>query len=182
MGHGICRYSVENENYPTTVVKPGPTTAPAGNLPRLKALIKEPLMEFKKNRYLKIATALSLALYLYSLVMPAFIFEYIPTMKGFEVLILGCFGILMLDPRWFANIAYAFCMIAIWRQRKCAIVSIIGLLLTSGSFILPIYHFPTEAAGVPVKRLGVGAFTWGLSLIIVFVSNLVVKETRAKGP
>jgi hypothetical protein len=109
-----------------------------------------------------------------SLSMPAFLFDGFPKdMTGWDVLLSGWLGLIILDPRWCANVLFAACVVASLAGRSLRWVAIVGLLFVIASVVLPITYFPNDH-GERVEHLGPGVLVWALSLGTAFVSNLWV--------
>lgn len=129
-------------------------------------------MHPKLNALTKVLPIFSVGLYLLSLPLPALFFEKLPPMTGVEVLQCGWLGILVLDPRWYANLA--FVQVSYFNHKRTFRPrwSVFGILLIAGTYLFPIHYFPTESSGIPVVALGPGAYVWTASLVICFSSNL----------
>jgi hypothetical protein len=114
---------------------------------------------------------LSIGLFVWSLALPAFVFEYPRwNLSGMEVLAKGWIGILVLDPRWYANVLFLFCLGGNFFREGYRFPPVIGMALVLSSLFLPIYYFPQDH-GVLVDHLGLGVYVWALALSIVFMSS-----------
>jgi hypothetical protein len=118
---------------------------------------------------------LCISLYIWSLSPPAFLFdEYSANLDGAQVLLKGWLGILVLDPRWLANVIFAICLLTNCNFAGQRILPLVGLALVIASFVFPVHYFPQEH-GVPVKHFGPAVYLWALALTPVFLVSLYMK-------
>jgi len=120
------------------------------------------------------ALAASLAIYVYSLSLPALLFQHHEALPGAHILAWGWWGILMLQFGWLANVAYAFAVISYAKRKRAysAIACGTALLLGLTSFRAHEWWF-NEAGGTPILGFGLGCQVWLLSFLILLVGCAV---------
>jgi len=118
---------------------------------------------------------LCISLYAWSLALPAFLFDGYPAnLDGAQVLLMGWLGILVLDPRWLANVIFAICLLTNCNFAGQRILPLVELSLVIASFVLPVHYFPQDH-GIPVQHFGPAVYLWALALIPVFLVSLYMK-------
>ncbi len=127
-------------------------------------MIDVELLSYKILKYRRYLLLLSAGLYLGSLFLPAFYFHSggRPLM-GYQVLANthGLFGPFVLEPRWYANLFYWYCMVCLcFRDEPANKAAIISTGLAISSFVLPVEYVESAAGGIPVEHLGVAAYLW----------------------
>lgn len=113
---------------------------------------------------------ISLAMYVYSLSLPALLFQHREALPGAHILAWGWWGILSLQFAWFANPAYAFAVIFYAKNKREHAVALCGgaLLLGLTSFLAKEWWF-NEGSGTPILALGLGFQVWLLSFLVLLV-------------
>src|SRR5687767_11419810 len=96
-------------------------------------------------------------------------------MTGLDVLKSGWMGLAVLDPRWYANVLFAICVLANFAGRGLRWPPVLGLLLVGACFVVPIHYFPNDH-GELVEELGAGVGVWAASLAIVFLCSWVLER------
>ena len=132
---------------------------------------------------LKLIQALIIAAYVWSLALPALISDFhnpdaIDVLYGYMVLMYGSFGLLILDPRWIANIFFFICSYGTFSGKGHRISPIIGTLLVIGSICLPI-HVGYQDRVVEIESRGFGVYVWAVSLISAFITSILLPKVPA---
>jgi hypothetical protein len=138
--------------------------------------IDRTLMAFRlpaRSWKLSIQTACVIA-YVFSLTLPALLFDgpYPRDQSGLEVLGKGIMGLIVLDPRWLANLCFVWCVAVNAADGRGRKLPVLGLLLVAASVFLPIHYFPQDH-GIRVDALGPGAWIWAGSLAVTFALTLL---------
>lgn len=130
------------------------------------------------RKYLRLALlAASVAMYAYSLSLPALLFQHHDALTGGHILAWGWWGILMLQFAWIANPAYAFAVFCYVRTKRtyAAIACVVALFLGLTSFQAQEWWF-NEGSGTPILGLGLGFRIWLLSFLILLVGCAISVE------
>ena len=123
----------------------------------------------------------SVAVYIGSLLLPAFEFRHHAPVMGIDVLIWGWFGFLFLNPAWLANpvfmVTTRFLMAE--RYRLAVLSSFCAVLLGLMSPLAKVWCFD-EGMSTPIDRFGPAFYVWMASLCILLVGSLWIflAETR----
>ena len=129
-----------------------------------------------------VGTILVICLFVASLPAPAFELARREPLSGLYVLQVGWLGILMLDPRWYANILFPVLCIANVRVKRLRVTATWALGLGIGSVALPIYWYPNEGHGELVESLGIGGYSWVTAVCAVALTNLFLRPDTAPNP
>ena len=126
----------------------------------------------------------SLLLFAISMWLPAFECTR-DSLKGYEVLISGWLGIISLDPRWYANVVYAYVIFRNLINKNYTPSTISSALLVSAAiasfaFISPL-ACPAMDTMSPSKGLAVGGKVWCGALISASVLAFL-KEPKSVYP
>ena len=118
--------------------------------------------------------AISVAMYVYSLFLPALLFQHREALPGSHILAWGWWGMLLLEFAWFANPAYIVAILAYKRKnnRLSKQANIAAIVLGLTSFHAKEWWF-NEGSGTPIVGLGTGYYVWMLSFCILLVGCLV---------
>ena len=130
------------------------------------------------RKYLRLGVlAASLAMYAYSLSLPALLFQHRDALPGGHILAWGWWGILMLQFAWIANPAYAFAVLCYAKRKQAyaAIACVVALFLGLTSFQAQEWWF-NEGSGTPILGLGLGFRIWLLSFLILLVGCAIPVE------
>ncbi|MBD1584732.1 hypothetical protein [Pseudoalteromonas sp. S16_S37] len=124
--------------------------------------------------------AISAALYLVSLCLPALHFAQQSPLAGYSLLLWGWWGVVTLDLAWFANplfiIAFVHCYLE--RYKRAAIYSGVSLVLALSSFTAKQWFF-NEGGGTPITGLGIGYYVWIIAIIILLTLSIILeRKTR----
>lgn len=124
--------------------------------------------------------SLSLSLYVSSLFLPVLYLEREKPVNGSTLLVAGWWGVLMLNPAWFANPAYFVAIGAFLRgaypfSRRVSFVAI-GLGLCS---LYAKEWWSTEARGTPIMHLGVGFYVWFVSMAALLASTFLTDNANS---
>ena len=134
------------------------------------------------RRQAAVGTVLALILYFASLWQPAFEFANRPTIAGLLVLQIGWAGILMLDPRWYANVLFVLLCIFNSAYQRTPKMALVTICFGIGTLALPIYFYPNEGTGIRVHSLGLGGWLWVIAISSVAVINLFLRRRVASNP
>ena len=129
----------------------------------------------------------SVIAYIYSLVLPALLFEHDAPVLGGTLLMWGWWGFLMFEFAWLANPIYLFAVIAYILGNSSIVkrANIIALLLIVVTTLLALTSFHAkewyfnEGSGTPIIGLGTGFYVWMLSFLILLISCLIPSSARS---
>ncbi|NOU49120.1 hypothetical protein HG263_00955 [Pseudoalteromonas sp. JBTF-M23] len=123
----------------------------------------------------------SCALYLVSLCLPALHFAEQASLAGYSLLLWGWWGVVTLDPAWFANPLFIIALVHCYLKgyKRAAIYSGGALVLALSSFKAKQWFF-NEGGGTPITGLGVGFYIWIVAIIVLLTFNLVLARQAHK--
>ena len=123
---------------------------------------------------------LSIGLFLASLALPGLHFSKEDPVFGYQLLLMGWWGILTGDFPWLANILYYSSLqnIRIQKFRKALWLSVLCIPLALLSYRVDEWYF-NEARGTPITGLGMAFYVW-ISSFIVLSIELGGKQFREK--
>ncbi|WP_331352963.1 hypothetical protein [Cellvibrio sp. UBA7671] len=126
----------------------------------------------------------SLMLFAISMWLPAFECTR-DSLKGYEVLISGWLGIIGLDPRWYANVLYAYVIFRSLINKNYTPSTISSALLVSAAIASFVFISPLACPAMdtmsPSKGLAVGGKVWCSALISASVLAFL-KEPKSVYP
>ena len=124
--------------------------------------------------------AISGALYLFSLLLPALLFEHHEPLVGGNVLAWGWWGVLLYEFAWFANPAYFVGVLAYLSKNMplSKLASVVAIFLGLTSFHAKEWWF-NEGSGTLILGLGAGYYIWMMSFSVMFAGCFV---TSAPNP
>ena len=124
----------------------------------------------------------SIALFSYSLSLPALLFAHHRPLSGLTLLAWGWWGALFFQVAWFANPAYAFALFWYLRHQRpnTAFLSGLALLLGATSLGAKEWWF-NEGGGTPITGLGSGFMAWMSSFLCLLAAG-VMPATPATPP
>ena len=129
---------------------------------------------------------LSVCAYIYSLFLPALLFEHHEPVFGGELLANGWWGFLMGEFAWLANLAYivaifVYIVTNMSNGKGANIVAIcfciITLIFGFTSFHAKTYEFAGSSA--PIIRLGSGFYLWMYSFFILLMGCFISEDSPA---
>lgn len=132
-------------------------------------------------------TSLSMAIavtatgvYLYSLFLPALLFERSAPLSGYKVLMLGWLGLLQADLAWYANplLFFAFRSFLKGYPGRAAALGFVALALGATAPLARLWWF-SEAVGTKILALGEGYGFWMASIALFICAALVSLFRRA---
>lgn len=140
---------------------------------------QSPLMQTLPQPSIIKLMCMGIACFIGAMLTPAFHFAGDMHLSGVDILVTGWMGLLVLDPRWYANPLVLVALLATLFGRhpiatRCAISA---SLLAIGSFVLPIRYYFKENSGTLVDHLGIGAYLW-LAAILLFTYICLLRRPR----
>lgn len=166
-----CRLRASFHSGPSAPCRRGPVSFTLEHMLRLSCLA---------------ATLISLALYAWSLLLPAFVCTSRGFM-GYEVLVYGWLGLIYFDPRWFANVLYFWIVINVFLRSRTT-----PLWVPIAAEILALVSIPFASAGcesvggaaVFSRHLAIGGYVWfasvSTSVAVWFIAYVFCKHTRTR--
>ena len=138
-------------------------------------------MSISKNSIYHLQTVL-LALYALSLYFPAFNshLHQPSAIPGYQVLASGWIGIFFLDPRWLANVLFAFCLLGNFSELGHRITPTLGILLVVSCIVFPI-RMGYQDRIVEIDSRALGFYFWSISLFFTFLISLHLKKDSDDG-
>ena len=137
-------------------------------------------------RLTKLPLAISLFAYGVSLALPAFELFNQPSVRGYEVLALGLFGILSLNFAWYANTFYLLSVIAflIKNYKFSSIAVLLAFFISLQS--LTVHFWWYGGKDVPILHLASGFYAWVTSFVVLAIASirawrLTIHSTRPPG-
>jgi len=135
------------------------------------------------RRSIRIMLLLALAGYVASLFLPAFNCRRPGGHTGYEILQTGWMGLLVLDPRWLANLTAFWLASATFAERPAKHIPLIaGMTLVLALTNLLIPALSCDGSGGSAEwtlGLGAGGYLWVASVSLVAVTGLVGMRQRA---
>ena len=126
----------------------------------------------------------SISLYISSLMTPAFYIDENQVLRmGYEVLATGWIGIILLEPRWYANIIYLYVCFSVFKGSRSGsgIAALFSLLLALSSLIIPIHVLNNATREIPVDHLGIGAYVWAIAIFLTsFIYFFLPLKVKSK--
>lgn len=122
--------------------------------------------------------AVSAALYLASLSLPALMFAEHAPLSGLHILGWGWWGLLTFDPGWLANLAYFATLVFMGMRFYSAalIASSFAVLLGMTSFLAKEWWFH-EGYPTPIAALGTGFYVWLIGFVLACLSAFLAWRT-----
>ena len=122
-------------------------------------------------------SVIAVILYVCSLFLPAFTCGSTKSFPGYGVLAIGYMGLLVLDPRWFANIGFVWLTVACLRSSSSRhpIVAGVTALLALASFAPAA---GCEGGGAPGISTGLafGGYLWVAALLAVSLASVLRRQ------
>lgn len=124
--------------------------------------------------------AISVAMYIYSLFLPALLFQDKEALPGSHILAWGWWGMLLFNLAWFANPAYMVAILAYMRKnnRLSKQASFAAIVLGLTSFYAKEWWF-NEGSGTTIAGLRTGFYLWILSFCILLLGCFVVSAPNS---
>ncbi len=116
----------------------------------------------------------ALVAYGFSLSLPAF--KCTSPLPGYQILGMGWLGIIALDPRWYANVAFVILIFAAFRKKIAVISALLGAVLAVFSFA------PAAGCGGDPSALGMstglgkGGLLWVFAIFMAILGNILMAE------
>lgn len=117
---------------------------------------------------------IALGLYLVSLGLPALQCTRYDVV-GAHVLATGWLGILVLDPRWYANLGFAWIVLSVlfkWRPAHPLVVLLIVACAIASPFLPAMGCGDGGGAPAMSTGLGVGGYAWIAGLLVAVVASI----------
>jgi hypothetical protein len=133
------------------------------------------------NHIPRTISLIAVPLYALSLFHPAYVCKG-TDMMGYGILVLGWLGVVMLDPRWFANVGFAFLLVMTFKGRLAGHVALFTGLLALGAFL------PAAACGAPggsldtSKGIALGGILWVAAILMACLANQLLPRDKAELP
>jgi hypothetical protein len=125
-----------------------------------------------------IAIICAVIAYGFSLMLPAFRCPSDATLPGYHILAMGWAGIIALDPRWYANIAFVMLLIFTFEKQRAPIAALIGGTLAVLSIAPAAGCGGDPSALVMSKGLGIGGFLWVLAIFLAIAGNILCTDSK----
>ncbi|WP_341676135.1 hypothetical protein [Niveibacterium sp. SC-1] len=137
--------------------------------------IPDGVMGFRQNPVSYSLVAVSLALYGVSLALPTAVCGDLKSYRGYEVLEIGLFGLLTLDPRWFANIGYGVMVVSALRisSDKAWIATFWAVILATPTLFIPFLGCAAMDHPEWSEALGPGAYFWIAAIWVAALAVLI---------
>lgn len=116
----------------------------------------------------------SCSAYVYSLFLPALLFEHHESLSGGHVLAWGWWGILLLEFGGLANIAFFVAIVGYIAnfKRISLLATVLSLILGLTSFHAKAWWF-NEGSGTPIVHLGPAFYVWILSFVTLLLGRIL---------
>ncbi|WP_448250558.1 hypothetical protein [Thalassotalea agariperforans] len=138
-------------------------------------------MDIRLAQCKKLVFFFTIGFYLISLVLPAILFERVPPLYGWEVLLSGWWGIIFFDFGWYANIIY-FLSLGAYKDSNNTLtmfISPLAIIVGLSSLLSKEWWFH-EGAGTEIIGLGVAFYLWLTSFIVLFVGAFITGLIKYK--
>ncbi|MDN7942470.1 hypothetical protein QZM79_00420 [Burkholderia multivorans] len=124
--------------------------------------------------------AVSIGLYVVSLMLPAMYFEKEAPLVGMSLLAQGWWGLLMLNPSWLANPLYAIAAIQFGRARYARANAFSGAAVVCAlcSLLTTKWYF-NEADGTSIAGFGIALYAWLLAQVALLLGGLRLRSESA---
>ncbi|HDR9074521.1 hypothetical protein VI03_13880 [Burkholderia vietnamiensis] len=125
----------------------------------------------------------SMALYVASLLLPAMYFDRESPLTGMTLLAEGWWGMLMLNPSWFANPLYVVAVVQFARRRyaRAALSAGAAVVCALCSLLTTEWYF-NEADATPIRSLGIAFYMWAIAQIVLLLGSLRLCRDAAAIP
>ena len=131
--------------------------------------------------YKVLCFVLTVGLFVYSLYLPALVFDAEDSLSGLDVLSWGWWGTLTFDFAWYANPIYIVALVFFLKDKfkessRLALVAIgLGML----SFFATQWWFH-EGYGTPIESLGLAFYVWLTSFAALGLSSIWLSFNKTK--
>ncbi|MEM9280210.1 MAG: hypothetical protein AAGA96_00145 [Verrucomicrobiota bacterium] len=119
------------------------------------------------SKLFPILAVLSAGCYLTSLTLPGLLFDSHNPIRGWQLLLMGWWGLLTFDFPWFANIFFFLSLIfaAFGKNIAALTLALVCLPLSSLTFFVEEWYF-NEGSGTPVTGIGPAFYAWFASFAL----------------
>jgi hypothetical protein len=126
-----------------------------------------------------IAILFAVLAYGFSLALPAFRCPSNATLPGYHILAMGWLGIIAIDPRWYANVAFLMILIFTFHRERALKSSLTAGALAVFSFAPAAGCGGDPSALVMSQGLGSGGLLWILAIFLAIAGNILSTDPEA---
>ena len=123
----------------------------------------------------------TVGLFVYSLYLPALLFDANDSLSGLDVLSWGWWGTLTFDFAWYANPIYFVALVFFLKDkfRKSSLLALVAIGLGLLSFFATEWWFH-EGYGTPIESLGLAFYIWLASFTALSLSSFWLSSNKIK--
>ena len=136
-------------------------------------LTKTPIQVFEWSGITNLLISLSLACFVASLFLVS-LFTTGEDIRGFWILLLGWFGLLIFQFAWYANMLNLLALLLLHKRPFISfMLSSLALLLATQSFYFT--EIPTSTSGgkLFIKELGLGFYLWYFAQLVFLIATFI---------